>query len=91
MATSAEISVAGIALLVNTFAIIIMYFVGNAVLGPILAFASNFPIHPALRESMWETSYIYPTFFGFLLIFEIVIIISFVYMLGRRQVTPYDY
>jgi hypothetical protein len=40
---------------------------------------------------MWETSYIYPTFFGFLLLFEIVIIISFVYMLGRRQVTPYDY
>ena len=91
MATSAEISVAGIALLVNTFAIIVMYFIGNAILGPILAFASKFPIHPSLQQSMWETSYIYPAFFGLLFVFEIVIIISFVYMLGRRQVTPYDY
>jgi hypothetical protein len=91
MATSAEITVAGIALLVNTFAIIVCYFVGNAVLGPILDFASKFPIHPSLQSSMWETSYIYPTFFGLLLVFETIIILSFVYMLGRRQVTPYDY
>lgn len=91
MATSVEISVGGIALLTNTFAIIVCYFVGNAILGPILAFASNYPIHPALQASMWETTYIYPTFFGLLLVFEVIIIISFVYILARRQVTPYDY
>lgn len=91
MATSAEITVAGIALLVNTFAIIVCFFVGNAVLGPLLDFASKFPIHPSLQASMWETTYIYPTFFGMLLLFEIIVIIAFVYMLGRRQVTPYDY
>lgn len=91
MATSVEITVGGIALLTNTFAIIVCYFVSNAVLGPILAFASKYPIHPSLQSSMWETTYIYPTFFGLLLVFEVIIIISFVYILARRQVTPYDY
>ena len=91
MATSTEITVAGILLLTNTFIIIVMYFVSNAILGPILDFASKFPIHPALQESMWETSYIYPVVFGILLIFEVIILISFVYMVGRRQVNPYEY
>ena len=91
MATSGEILVGGILLLTNTFIIIVSYFVGNAILAPLLDVASRFPIHPALQESIWENSYIYPAYFGFLLIFELILIVSFVYILGRRQVTPYDY
>lgn len=91
MATTAEITVGGIVLLVNTFAIVVSFFIGNAILGPILAFAAKFPIHPSLQASMNETTYIFPAFFALLLIFEIIIIVSFVYILARRQVTPYDY
>jgi hypothetical protein len=91
MATTAEIMAAGLVLLVNTFAIIVFFFVGNAIMGPILNVVAQFPIHPALQSSMWETSYIYPSFFGLLLVFEVISIIGFVYVLGRRQVTPFDY
>jgi hypothetical protein len=91
MATTAEITVAGIILFVNTFVIIVSYFIGNAILGPILSVVSQFPIHPALQSSMWEVTYIFPSFFGLLLVFEVVSIIGFAILLGRRQVTPFDY
>jgi len=91
MATAAEIMVGGLVLLVNTFAIAVCYFVGNAVLGPILSFVSKFPIADSLKASFWEVTYIFPAFFALLLIFEVIIIISFVYILARRQVTPYEY
>jgi len=91
MATTGEIMVGGMILLVNTFAIAVMYFVGNAVLGPILALVSTFPIADQLKASFWEITYIFPAFFALLLIFEVIIIISFVYILARRQVTPYEY
>jgi hypothetical protein len=91
MATSAEITIAGTILLVNTFCIFIFYFIGNAILGPILDFASKFPIHPSLQASMQETSYIYPSFMGILLVFEFISIVGFIFLIGRRQVTPYDY
>lgn len=91
MATTAEIMVGGIALLVNTVAITICYFVGNSILGPLLKLVSTLPIAPVLQEGMWELTYIFPAFFALLLIFEVIIIVSFVYILFRRQVTPYEY
>ena len=91
MATTGEILTGGLILLVNTFAIAVCYFVGNSVLGPILDFVSKFPIAEPLKASFWEVTYIFPAFFALLLIFEIIIIISFVYILARRQVTPYEY
>ena len=91
MATTVEITVGMLLLLVNTFCIAILYFVGNAILTPILAFAASFPIHESLKASMWETSYIYPSIIGLLLIFEFIIIVGFVYILARRQVTPFEY
>ena len=91
MATTVEITVGGLVLLVNTFAIIVCYFVGNAILAPILNFAASFPIHPSLQASMWETSYITPAIFSLLIVFEVISIIGFVYILARRQVTPYEY
>lgn len=90
MATTVEIAVGGLILLVNTFAIMVMYFVGNAILAPLLNFMSSFPIHPALLSSVQESTYIFPAVFAFLLIFEIISIIGFVYILARRQVSPYE-
>jgi hypothetical protein len=91
MATTGEIMTGGILLLVNTFCILVLYFIGNTVLGPILRLVSTFPIADQLKASFWEVTYIFPAFFALLLIFEVIIIISFVYILARRQVTPYEY
>jgi len=91
MATTGEIMIGGLALLVNTFAIAVCFFVGNAVLGPLLYIVSMFPIAEPLKASFWEITYVFPAFFAFLLIFEVIIIIAFVYILARRQVNPYEY
>jgi len=91
MATSAEIAVGGILLLTYWFTIAVFYFVGNAILGPIYNFAAQYPMHPALAQGFWEISYIPGGFFGLLLIFGVVGTISFVYILARRQTTPYEY
>ena len=91
MATTAEIMVGGIALFVNTIVIVVSYFVGNSVLAPILGLASKWNIHPLLLSSMWETSYLYSSFFTFLLVFEFILIVAFVIILARRQVSPFDY
>lgn len=91
MATTGEILTGGILLLTNTFIITCMYFIGNTILTPILQFVSNFPIADQLKASFWEVTYIFPFIFGLLLIFEVIIIVSFVYILARRQVNPYEY
>lgn len=91
MATTAEIAISGIILFTNTVAVIISYYIGDVVLAPLLNLANSWNIHPALQASMWETSYIYPAFFGLLLILEIISIIGFAYVLARRQVSPFDY
>ncbi len=91
MATTVEITVAGIILFTNTIAVAICYYVGNAILSPFLDFIAQWPIHPLLQASMWETSYIFPAFFGLLLIFEVLSIVGFAVVITRRQVTPFDY
>ena len=91
MATTGEIMTGGILLLVNTFIITCMYFIGNTILTPILKFVSTFPIADQLKASFWEITYIFPFIFGLLLIFEVIIIVSFIYILARRQVNPYEY
>lgn len=91
MATSAEITIGGIALFVYTIIVITFYYVGNAVLAPLLEIAAKWNIHPSLQASMWETSYIYSTFFSILLILWVIAVIGFVAILARRQVSPFDY
>lgn len=91
MATTAEISIGLIALMVNTVAILISYFVGDVMLGPLLDIAAKWNINPILKQGMWETTYVYPYFFAILLIFEVIIIVAFVIILARRQVSPFDY
>ena len=91
MATTAEITIGGLLLMIYWFTIAVLYFVGNSILGPIYNFAASFPIHPSLQQGFWEISYIPGGFFGILLLFGIVGTIGFVIILARRQVTPYDY
>jgi hypothetical protein len=91
MATTAEIMIGGTLLLTYWFTIAVMYFAGNAVLGPVFNFVASFPIHPALQQGLWEISWLPTAFFAFLLLFGIVGTISFFIIIGRRQVTPYDY
>jgi hypothetical protein len=91
MATTAEITVGGLLLMIYWFAIAVLYFVGNSILGPIYNFAASYPIHPSLQQGFWEISYIPGGFFGLLLVFGVVGTISFVFILARWQVTPYEY
>ena len=91
MATTAELTVGGILLLTYWFMLAVFYFVGNAILGPILSFASSFPMNPALQSGLWEITYIPSTYFGFLLLFGVIFTIGFVMILARSQQTPYDY
>lgn len=91
MATSAEIMIGGIVLLVDLFAATVLYYVTNVCLAPITNILTQFPIHPALQEGFWEITYVIPSIYGFILIYVIVIIISFAFILARRQVNPYEY
>jgi hypothetical protein len=87
MASTLEMFVATVALLVNTFVIMLLYFIGNITLGPIVNFAGKY-FNTSAQQAipMWDITYIPSAIFSLLLIFEIVIIISFVVVVGRRTV-----
>jgi hypothetical protein len=85
MASSFEMFLAGTALIVNTFIIAIMYFVGNMILAPIINWAGTAVTGPQ-AVPMWDMTYIVPTIWGILLALEVVCIISFFIVTGRRQV-----
>jgi hypothetical protein len=91
MATSSEISVGGILLFVNIFADVVLYYIGDVLLAPLLDILSAWPIHPALKESLWELTYIAYLPFAMMLIFAILSIVAFVMIIARRQVSPFDY
>jgi hypothetical protein len=85
MASSFEMFLAGTALIVNTFIILLMYFVGNMILAPIINWAGTAITGPQ-TVPMWDMTYIVPTIWGILLALEVVCIISFFIVTGRRQV-----
>ena len=85
MASTFELFLAIIALLVNSFVIILMYFVGNMIIAPIVNWAGTAVTGPQ-AVPLWDVTYIVPTIWGILLCLEIVIIVSFFVVTGRRQV-----
>ena len=87
MASTIEMFVAGLALITNTLIIIISYFIGNAVLGPLLKFVSEIGFKQVIPMS--DITCVFPYYFAFLFIIEIILIIGFVAMIGRRA--GYDY
>ena len=86
MASTAEMFLAGMALLINTLLLLVFYFVFNTVLGPIYNFAGQFfAQNTPVAVNMAEISYIPSAIFGLLLATEVVFIIAFVAVLGRRE------
>lgn len=83
MASSLEMFMAGLALAVNTFVILVMFFLGNIMLAPIINRLEQLITGPQAIP-MWDMTYIMPAIWAILLIMEIVIIIAFVVVAGRR-------
>jgi drug/metabolite transporter (DMT)-like permease len=87
MATTFEVMLAGLALILNTIVLLVMYFVGNTILGPVYDFAGSYFAENPPIIPMTEISYMPSAIVGLLLILEVVFIISFAMVLGRRQTT----
>ena len=89
MATTMEMFLASLALIINTFVIGLMYFLGNVILAPFLNAMEQY-VNAEQVIPMWDMTYIIPSIWGLLLIMEIIIIIAFFVVIGRR-VTIDDY
>ena len=89
MASSGEILGGAVALIIFTFVDMLLYLVGNAILGPLMQIVNQLHITPLL--GMAENTYVVYLLWAFLLLFEVIAIISFVYILGRRQVSTQEY
>ena len=89
MASTLEMFVAGIALMVNTIAILALYFIGDVILAPIVKWAEETNVtQTSAIVPIGDMTYIFPGIWGLLLIMEIICIISFAVVIGRR--TQYD-
>ena len=89
MATTMEMFLAGLALVINTFVIGLMYFLGNVILAPFLSAMEQY-VNSSQPIPMWAMTYIIPAIWALLIIMEIVIVIAFFVVVGRR-VTVDDY
>ena len=89
MASSAEVMAGAMALMVCTIVDLLLYLVGNAILGPLVNIVNQFHITPLLGMS--DNTYFIYTLWAFLLLFEIMAIVSFIYIVGRRQVSGVEY
>jgi hypothetical protein len=85
MATSIEMFIAGLALIVNTLIILTMYFVGNLIMGPLMDALGKFVTGPQTIP-MWDMTYIMPAIWAILLCMEVIIIIAFFIVAARRTV-----
>lgn len=89
MASAVEMFLASLALIINTFIIGLMYFLGNLILAPFLDSIAKF-VSPTQAIPMWDMTYIIPATWGILLIMEIIIVIGFFVVISRRVVVD-DY
>jgi len=84
MASTLEWYFASLALAVNTFTVLIMYFLGNLIVSPLLNALGNLVKTPQVIP-MWDMSYIWPAIAGILFIEELVIIIAYAILVNRRN------
>jgi hypothetical protein len=89
MASSAEMLAGAMGLLVCTFVDLLLYLVGNAILAPLTKLVNEAHITPLL--GMAENTYVPYVLWAFLLLFEFGAIASFVYIVGRRQLSQTEY
>jgi hypothetical protein len=85
MATTLEMFIAILALIVNTLVILIMFFLGNVILGPIIYRLEQIVIGPQVIP-MTDMTYLIPSIWAILIIMEIICIISFAVVSARRTV-----
>lgn len=85
MATTLQQFIAIVALIVNTFVILIMVFLGNVVVAPIIYRLEQIVTGPQTIP-MWDMSYIVPSILAILIIDEIVIIIAYAIVSARTTV-----
>jgi hypothetical protein len=89
MASSAEMLAGAMGLLVCTFVDLLLYLVGNSILGPLTKLVNEHHITPLL--GMAENSYVPYILWAFLLLFELGAIMAFVYIVGRKQISGTEY
>lgn len=89
MATTVELFVASVALAVNSFVLIVMTFLGNLILAPIIGALEKIILGPQVVP-MTDMGYIIPAIWAIILIMEIVCIIAFLAVVARRN-TVEDY
>jgi hypothetical protein len=83
MATTLEMFIAILALIVNTLVILIMFFLGNVVVAPIIYRLEQIVTGPQTIP-MWDATYIIPSIWAILIIMEIICLISFAVVSARR-------
>ena len=88
MASTIEVFLAGLALTINTIAIMMLYFAINAFFGPYTAAVEHLAAIIGGPLKLGEYTYLYPYMFAVLLFFEIICIIAFIIVVGRR--TTYE-
>ena len=84
MASTLEWYFASLALAVNTFTILIMYFLGNLIVSPLLNALGNLVKTPQMIP-MWDMSYLWPAIAAILFIEELIIIIAYAILVNRRN------
>ena len=86
MASTLEMFFGTTALIVNTFVILVLFFVSNVVMAPILKWYTNSTLGSASAAVLqpWDITYIFSYIFGLLIIYEIVIVIVYFAIVGRR-------
>jgi hypothetical protein len=90
MATTMEKFLATTALAINTFAILVMYFVSNSILGPIVDIVDRISGNYPQVFPVSDTTYIIGSIWTILFLFEIMCVIGFVVVVARRSVVD-DY
>jgi hypothetical protein len=90
MASSLEMFLSGLALLINTLVILTMYFVMNVTIGPVLKFAGDYFAANPPPIDMSSITYIFSAIFFVLIALEVVFIIAFVAVIFRRETVGWD-
>ena len=90
MATTQEKFIATTALAVNTFAILVMFFVSNSILGPMVDIVDRLSSVYPQTFPLSDTTYLIGSIWTVLFLFEIMCVIGFVVVVARRTVTD-DY
>jgi drug/metabolite transporter (DMT)-like permease len=85
MASTYEMFLASLALLVNTLLVLVMYFVMNITLAPVFAWAGTYFAASPPVIPMTDISYLPAAIFGILLATEVVFIIAFIAVIFRRE------